>query len=31
MDGLRNVQSINNILKEKNIISSTYDSVDILN
>lgn len=31
MDGSRDFQNITNILKEKNIISSTYDSVDILN
>jgi len=31
MDGSRDIDYIKNILKEKNIISSTYDSVDILN
>lgn len=30
-DGSRDIKYIKNILKEKNIISSTYDSVDILN
>ena len=31
MDGSRDIKYIKNILKDKNIISSTYDSVDILN
>lgn len=31
MDGSRNYKDIKLLLKEKNIISSTYDSVDILN
>ena len=31
MDGTRDYKNIKSILKEKNIISSTYDSVDILN
>jgi len=31
MDGTRNYNEIKLLLKEKNIISSTYDSVDILN
>jgi superfamily II DNA or RNA helicase len=31
MDGTRDVTEINSLLKESNVISSTYDSVDILN
>lgn len=31
MDGSRNYKNIKSLLKEKNLISSTYDSVDILN
>jgi superfamily II DNA or RNA helicase/phage anti-repressor protein len=31
MDGTRNVTEITGLLKESNIISSTYDSVDVLN
>jgi superfamily II DNA or RNA helicase len=30
LDGKRKLEDINNYIKEKNIISSTYDSVDIL-
>jgi len=31
MDGTRNIDYIKNTLKQKNIISSTYDSINILN
>jgi len=31
MDGCRDIKNIKKLLKEKNIISSTYDSVDVLN
>lgn len=31
MDGTRNIDLINSSIKDKNIISSTFDSVDILN
>ena len=30
VDGKRKLEDINNYIKDKNIISSTYDSVDIL-